>query len=565
MMVSTVADFRAANGSGIRVFSHRRSAEDGPMIRMIRKLGSFVALAGAIVFACWNPAVAQTPSAPCLSIDGAASTCSSATTDASTTTGPSSDPYPRTMAFEIGGDFALLHSGDTNAGVPLATVASESNMIVINDYLGVEKEGTYASLMQSWKAAAAAHGLTLRTFLYTEGMASQYTLESGDYPWLANAFNKSSMWAYTSAAGRGTTDLVPYTDSGGAGSSYLQITSYNKQTVPSSYEYNGKTGVLAGYNVWNLHARYFYDVFVNGLARSKYGEVAGFVPNPYLDGIFLDNYPPVPPKTATWEGVGTTPVGATAATIAATQEGQAKEVAAFRSLNSKFLVLANTGFAAVYLNGTLGTVEPSYKNLWNAAMNEGAVGYGWSIETWDNSPPGHFMQGLIAAEESLASGGTLVFHQVGGPGGENDLTGDQSHWGATQWQAVRFGFAAAMQRNWHYALSCGQGEYGNVGLMDEQVQTVDGKANYGWLSAGTQRLDPPQSAAWSDGVWRRRFPNGWVLWNPRGNGARTVTIPSTLCRIKTRGYGNASVNDGKCGATSVTLQNGDGLFLIGTG
>ena len=140
------------------------------MIRTILKLGGFVALEGAIVFACWNPAVAQTPSgAPCLSIYGAASTCSSATTDASTTTGPGSDPYPRTMAFEIGGDFALLHSGDTNAGVPLATVASESNMIVINDYLGVEKEGTYASLMQSWKAAAAAHGLTLRTFLYTEG------------------------------------------------------------------------------------------------------------------------------------------------------------------------------------------------------------------------------------------------------------------------------------------------------------------------------------------------------------------------------------------------------------
>ena len=149
------------------------------------------------------------------------------------------------------------------------------------------------------------------------------------------------------------------------------------------------------------------------------------------------------------------------------------------------------------------------------------------------------MQGLIAAEASLASGGTLVFHQVGGPDGDNDLTGNQSGWGAAQWQAVRFGFAAAMQRNWHYALSCGQGDYGSLGLMDEQVQTVNGKANYGWLSAGTQRLDPPQSAAWSNGVWRRRFPDGWVLWNPRGNGAQTVTIPSTLCRIKTRGYGNS--------------------------
>jgi hypothetical protein len=36
-------------------------------------------------------------------------------------------------------------------------------------------------------------------------------------------------------------------------------------------------------------------------------------------------------------------------------------------------------------------------------------------------------------------------------------------------------------------------------------------------------------------VWRRRFPNGWILANPRGNGAQTVTIPSTLCRIVTRG------------------------------
>ncbi|MFZ0007580.1 MAG: hypothetical protein WAK94_05010, partial [Steroidobacteraceae bacterium] len=283
------------------------------------------------------------------------------------------------------------------------------------------------------------------------------------------------------------------------------------------------------------------------------------------DGIYLDNYAPVPPKTATWDGMGTAPVGISAATNTALQQGQAKEAAAFRALNSGFLLLVNSGFADVYLNGTLGTIDPSYKNLWNAAMNEGAVGYSWSIETWDNSPPGHFMQGLIAAEASLASGGTLVFHQVGGPDGDNDLTGNQSGWGATQWQAVRFGFAAAMQRNWHYALSCGQGAYGSPGLMDEQVQTVNGKANYGWLSAGTQRLDPPQSAAWSNDVWRRRFPNGWVLWNPRGNGARTVTIPSTLCRIKTRGYGNASVNDGKCGATSVTLQNADGLFLIGTG
>ena len=536
------------------------------MIRMIRKLGTFVALAGAIVFACWNPAVAQTPAAPCLTIDNAASTCSSATTDASTTTGPASDPFPRTAVILNGADVALLHSGDVNgARVPVATVASESNMIVISGYLGAEDYGTYASLMEGWKSDAAAHGVTLRTFMYTQGQAFQYVLNSADYPWLIDAFNKSSMWAYTSASGRGITDLIPYSDSGNSGQSYLQVTPYNKQTLSSSYEYNGKTGVLAGDNIWNLYARYFYDVFVNGLARSKYGEVKGFVANSDLNGIYLDNYSPVPPRAATWNGVGTAPVGVTAATIAATEEGQAKQAAAFRAINPKFLLLASTGIAGFYLNGDVKGLASTYEHVWDVVMNEGTVGFSWSIETWHDSPPGAWMQGLIDAEASMASDGTLIFHQAGGPDGSNDLTGNQSGWGAAQWQAVRFGFAAAMQRNWHYALTCGQNDYSTVGLTDEQVQTVSGKANYGWLSAGTQRLDPPQSAAWSDGVWRRRFPNGWVLWNPRGNGARTVTIPSTLCRIKTRGYGNASVNDGKCGATSVTLQNADGLFLIGTG
>ncbi|MFZ0008148.1 MAG: hypothetical protein WAK94_07920, partial [Steroidobacteraceae bacterium] len=334
------------------------------MIRMIRKLGTFVALAGAIVFACWNPAVAQTPAAPCLTIDNAASTCSSATTDASTTTGPASDPFPRTAVILNGADVALLHSGDVNgARVPVATVASESNMIVISGYLGAEDYGTYASLMEGWKSDAAAHGVTLRTFMYTQGQAFQYVLNSADYPWLIDAFNKSSMWAYTSASGRGITDLIPYSDSGNSGQSYLQVTPYNKQTLSSSYEYNGKTGVLAGDNIWNLYARYFYDVFVNGLARSKYGEVKGFVANSDLNGIYLDNYSPVPPRAATRNGVGTAPVGVTAATIAATEEGQAKQAAAFRAINPKFLLLASTGIAGFYLNGDVKGLASTYEHV----------------------------------------------------------------------------------------------------------------------------------------------------------------------------------------------------------
>jgi hypothetical protein len=529
---------------------------------MIRKLRSFAALAGAVWFACWNPAVAQTPAAPCLSINNSApASCSS-----STTSGPASDPFPRTYINMIGGSPNLLVSGNTNAGVPFSTVVEQSTGVLAGVYLGFEQveHTTVAALMQSWKAGAQANGLTLRTFIYTQGQAFTYT-NPAPYPWVTNALNSSSMWAYTSASGSGTTDLLSYSYTGNTGQSYIQITPYNSQTLSSSFSYNGKTGVLAGYNVWNLYAQYFYDVLVNGLAASKYGEAKTYAPNPYLDGVMLDNMAPSAPKTAaTWMGLGTAPVGVTAVTTAATQQGDAKQANAFRALKSNFLVWYNGSLTGLYINGGY-TVDPTYKSLKDVSMAEGTVGYSWSIETWDNSPPGQWMQGLIADEVSITPGGTLVFHQVGGPGGANDLTGNQSSWGATQWQAVRFGFAAAMQRNWHYMLNCGQGAYSSVGLTDEQVQTVNGKANYGWLSAGTQRLDPPQSEAWSNGVWRRRFPNGWVLWNPRGNGAQTVTIPSTLCRIKTRGYGNSSVNNGACGATSVTLQDADGLFLIGTG
>jgi hypothetical protein len=527
---------------------------------MIRKLRSFIALAGATVFACWNLAVAQTPMPPCLTVAGGTpATCSPAAPPPPPTTGgPASDPFPRTAIDMYGGNFGLLFSGNTAAGVPTATVASQSSIIIVGAYLGVESYGTYSSLMQGWKAKATANGLKLRTFVYTAGQGFQYT--NAVYPWLTGAFNASSMWAYTSSGGNGTNDLLQYGGSGNSGQSYLQITPFNNQTLAASYSHNGKTGVLAGSNVWNLYGQYFYDVFVNGLAASKYGESGAFAPNSNLDGIFLDNETPSPPGTATWMGLGTAPVGGNAQTIAATQQGQAKHAAAFRSLNSNFMIAANTAFATV-----LPTVDPSYVGLWNIAFNEEVIGQPYSIESNNNSPPGHFMQALIAAEQSIASGGTLIFHQDGGPGGNNNLTGNQSGWNATQWQAVRMGFAAAMQRNWHYALNCGQQSYSCVGLMDEQVQTVNGTANYGWLSAGSQRLDAPQSAAWSNGVWRRRFPNGWVLWNPRGNGAQTVTIPSTLCRINTRGYGDPGVNSGACGATTVTLQDADGLFLIGTG
>ena len=126
---------------------------------------------------------------------------------------------------------------------------------------------------------------------------------------------------------------------------------------------------------------------------------------------------------------------------------------------------------------------------------------------------------MIASEASLNANGVELFHQVGKPDGVAFSATSQASWTTGtggDWQAARFGIAAAMMRNSYYILNPGGESYNSVGLMDEMYQG----GSYAWLSNGSQRLDAPQSTSWSNGVWRRRFPNGWVLWNPRGNGVK---------------------------------------------
>jgi hypothetical protein len=528
---------------------------------MTRKLRSFAALAaGATLLACCSLADAQTRSPPCIAAGtGATPTCGN-TTPTPQTSGPASDPFPRTYLNFAGGNPALAVRGTTQAGVPFATVVAQYNLTTLGFYLGFEAvAGTTASaLMRAWKAAASANGIHLRTLVYTPGSAMEMPGGHG-WNWFSYALAESNMFAYEASADSGSTGLCAY-GSGYLDNVYWNITTNNTQTAAARV--NGFANPLKGYNVWDLYNRYFYDVYVNGLSASKYNDTAAAA-NPYLDGFEFDNANAdlhYVPQNCTWLGVGTSPLGVTAQTTTATQQGWAKLMASMRSINPNFISFAN-GSIAAYPTVAL---DPSYVGVFNSLSAEKTIGDSYSVETFDNSPPGAFMKALIANEQLYnRSIGTMVLAQDGQPGGGKGWDTAQSSWPAAWWQGARMGFAATMQRNWHWGPNAND-NYSSALLFDEQVQ----KGNYGWLSAGTQRLDPPQSAAWKNGVWRRRFPNGWVLWNPRGNGVQTVPIPSTLCRIQTRGYGDSTVNTGACGATSVTLKDGnigDGLFLIGTG
>ena len=77
----------------------------------------------------------------------------------------------------------------------------------------------------------------------------------------------------------------------------------------------------------------------------------------------------------------------------------------------------------------------------------------------------------------------------------------------------------------------------------------------------------PQTTSWSNGVWKREFQGGVVLWNPKGSGTRTVNVsglvsPSGHAGLKhILGTQNPSLNNGYS-VTSVTLRDRDGLILL---
>jgi hypothetical protein len=133
------------------------------------------------------------------------------------------------------------------------------------------------------------------------------------------------------------------------------------------------------------------------------------------------------------------------------------------------------------------------------------------------------------------------------------------------YQDFRYSFSVAL---------CGSDGY--VGYSDHTVDSWGSSDGYNrtaqffdeYDNAGTQRYylgvaeNAVVTAAWQSGVYLRRFQNGWVLLNPKGNGTRTVNLGQTMRKLQGRsGFSDTTVNNG-AQVTSVTLQDRDGLVLL---
>jgi hypothetical protein len=140
----------------------------------------------------------------------------------------------------------------------------------------------------------------------------------------------------------------------------------------------------------------------------------------------------------------------------------------------------------------------------------------------------------------------------------NDLDSFRTRYptsGFSDYRWNRYGMCSALMDNGYYAVSDQNiGGYSTVLWFDEEwggsLQTV------GYLG---YPIDPPQTSAWSQGVYRREFNNGLVLVNPKGNGTRTVNVGAGWKRLL--GRQDPVHNDGRS-VTSVTLNAQDGIILL---
>jgi len=83
----------------------------------------------------------------------------------------------------------------------------------------------------------------------------------------------------------------------------------------------------------------------------------------------------------------------------------------------------------------------------------------------------------------------------------------------------RYGLCSALMDDGYYAVMA-------PGEIHPEFDEFYGGADHSSKRLGYlgHPVDPPQTTAWSKGVYRREFTNGLVLVNPKGNGTQTVNV-----------------------------------------
>lgn len=263
---------------------------------------------------------------------------------------------------------------------------------------------------------------------------------------------------------------------------------------------------------------------------------------PALDGTFTDNFFWRPRVDGDWDRNGSTDSQNDPAVYPAFRSGMMVHANTIKTLMPGKLVTGNIGDW-----GRPEATVPEYANQLDGGLLEGYIGYSWSVEGVDmngvNNGWGSWTQMMDRYRKVMGlvkDPKLVVFNMKGNP---------------TDYKTARYGLASALMDNAYFDFSDGTGGSvykTSVVMFDEY--NLAGTGTTGWLGAA---IDPPQTVAWQNGVYRRTFANGIALVNPRGND-RTVTIEPGYTRFL--GVQDPVTNNGQV-ATSVTLADRDGLLL----
>ena len=328
-------------------------------------------------------------------------------------------------------------------------------------------------------------------------------------------------------------------------------------------------------------AKYVEDLF-------RLGRYSGTSASPSLDGFFLDNVLIDPANGSgadgDWMRIGTTQAHNAPTTYNALMTGEKSFYSYLSTSWPGSIQLGNAGgtFGAA-VSGSYKATDPTlYSQILagtstlSGAMQGGdfehTIGKSYSVETWGGSAG---MQAQYRTAMLNFSGAKLlIFHHdnVQANGGDAvtfNSAGQPASW-SPAWQGARYGITAALMNNGYY-YACGadydQETAANHRWFDEYDNAGAGVGYLGQPVSGAS--GNPQTGAWSNGVWMREFKNGVVLWNPKGNGTRTVSVsglvsPSGHTGLKhIAGKQDTTTNNGQA-ATSVTLRDRDGVILLWT-
>jgi hypothetical protein len=466
------------------------------------------------------------------------------------------DAFPRTFWQVIapGGGSGVTYA---YANTTFRQNAAKFNIVNPGAFMGIEQtmgNTTFETIFADIKTQAAANGIfPCRCIIYVNSWAQSLTGAGGNggtYTIWSSALDNANWWLRTSyPAG-----AIVHSTFGGETTNTGVLAQTIDNTVLNS----------SGRTFWQGFWDHYDGVLRLGNAvQQGYASNLAFALNPNLDGYQLDNIFCQPRVAGAW-AMNTTSYAAADPTAAAfIQQGQQQLILSLKAVNPDLLLMCNADYFVHSTNvfSSQVTLDPTQQGLMDIVYCQAAIGIG-GIEGQGGTTFAQFMANLAAAEAQMAPTGTLIFEQTGPSHGVAFSSANQASWTTTlggDWQNVRYGQAAAFMRNRHYALNFSQNYSPTAPYFTDEILQQNGK--FGWLG---QPVDPPQTAARTNGVWWRQFRGGVVFCNPAANGIQTINLASLgltgLSAIASNGFGDASVNNG-APVTSITLQARDGRFL----